>query len=126
AILFVLPLMFYSASHTHFRLSTRRGARQLILHLLAIFADSPHSQTVMRRTESEFVRHLILQIFDVGRKEFDDLPALGADHMIVMLMIEVMLVISLVVSETNFAGESRLCEKFQSSVDGCMTDRFVF
>ena len=80
----------------------------------------------MRRTEPEFVRHLILQVFDVGRKELNDLPAFGADHVIVVLVIEMMLVVGLVVSEANFAGQARFREKFERPVDSGMTDRLIF
>lgn len=58
----------------------------------------------MRGAKTKLVRHLILQVFDVARKELDDLAAMRADHVVVMLVIIMMLVVSFVVAESNFAG----------------------
>ena len=60
----------------------------------------------MRRAEPEFVRHLILKVFDVRREEFDDLAALGADHVIVMLVIVMVLVVCLVIAKADFTSEA--------------------
>ena len=57
----------------------------------------------MRGLKPKFVRHLVLQIFDLLRKELKDLAALRADHMIVVLVIIMMLVIRLVIAEPHFA-----------------------
>ena len=65
----------------------------------------------MRRPKTELIRHLILQILNVLRKEFDNLAALGTDHMVVMRMIVMVLVIRLVVTESNFTSQTRLCQK---------------
>ena len=62
----------------------------------------------MGRLKSKVVRHLVLQGFDLSGVKFDDPTAVGADHMIVMLVIEVVLVICLIVAESNFASETRL------------------
>src|SRR5215204_3913873 len=82
---------------------------------------------MMRRAESKFLRHLVLEIFDVRRKEFDHLTALGADHMIVMLVIVMMLVIGLVIAESHFAREPSLGEKLERPVYGRVADgRILF
>ena len=80
----------------------------------------------MRRTEPEFVRHLVLQVFDVRRKELDHLPAFGTDHVIVVLVIVVMFVVCLVVTKTNFPRQPGFRQKFKSSVNGRVTHRLVF
>src|SRR5687768_6830686 len=103
--------MFNRRLHPHLWLGSRRRCRLPAFHVLAVGANSPHAKTVMRRTESKFVRHFILQIFNVSREELDHLSALGTDHVIVMLMIVVVLVISLVIAKSNLAGESGLGEQ---------------
>lgn len=60
----------------------------------------------MRRTKSKSFCHLVLEIFDLLRKELDHPTANSADHMIVMFMVIMMLVICLVVAESHFAGQS--------------------
>ncbi len=80
---------------------------------------------MMRCPKPEFVRHLVLQGLDIGREEFNDLAALRADHVVVMLVIVVMFVVGLIVAEPNLAGESRLGKKLERSIHGCMADRGI-
>ena len=73
---------------------------------------------MMRKPESEFVRHFVLELLDVGGKELDDAAALSADHVIVMLVIEMVLVVRLVVAKPHLAGEPCFSQEFQRPVDG--------
>ena len=61
---------------------------------------------MMRKLEAKFVRHLLLKGLYLFGNELDDLAALRTDHMIVMLVFEMVFVVSLVVAEANFASES--------------------
>lgn len=56
--------------------------------------------------EPVFCRHRILYGFEFGGKEFNDLAALRADHVIVMLVFVVVLVMGATIAETNFARET--------------------
>ena len=80
---------------------------------------------MMRRAETELIGHLILQILNVLRKEFDHLTALCTDHVVVMRMIVVMLVISLVVTESDLTGQARFGQKLKCPINGRVTDRGV-
>ena len=73
---------------------------------LTVGTNSPQPQAVMCGFETEVVRHLVLKLLNVRRKEFNDAPALGADHVIVVFVIIVVLVICLVVPESDLAGEA--------------------
>ena len=73
-----------------------------------------------------FCGHRILQRFELLRIELDDLPALRTDHVVVMLMFVVVLVVSAVITKTNFTREARFREEFQRSVDGRLADPGVF
>ena len=75
--------------------------------------------------KSEVACHLVLQLLDGGRKELDDLAALGADHVVMVLVIIMMLVIGLVVAKSYLASEASLCQKFEGAVNGGQAHRRV-
>jgi hypothetical protein len=58
-------------------------------------------------------------------KKFNDPAAIGANQVIVMLVIVMMLVISFIISEAHFAGEPGFSQKFESAVNGRVPDRRV-
>lgn len=60
----------------------------------------------MGRLEPKVAGHLILHLFDLGRKELNYLTAFRTDHVIVMLVVVVVLVISFAISETDLASKS--------------------
>ena len=62
----------------------------------------------MRRLKAEIASHLILKIFDCGRKKLDHFSTMRTDHMIVVLMVVMVLVIGPVVAESDFARETCL------------------
>lgn len=93
---------------------------------MALFANTPDPETMMRRLKSQFVRHLVLHLFDGFRKELDHPTAFCADHMIVVLVIVMMLVVGLVVAKPHFTGQPGIDKEFQSPIDRCMADRFIF
>lgn len=80
----------------------------------------------MGRAKAKLVRHLILQLFDVGRKELDYLTAMRADHMIVMFVIVVVLVVSLVVAKSYLACQAGLGEQLKRPVDRRQPDGRIF
>lgn len=89
---------------------------------LAFGANTPDPQTVMRRVKAEFVGHFILHRFDRLRKELDHLSALGADHMVVMIVIVMVFVICLVVAEPNLPGQPGFGQELQRPVNGRVAD----
>ena len=80
----------------------------------------------MRRTKPEAARHFVLKGFDIRRKELDDRPALGAYHVVVMLVVVMVLVIRLVVAKTDFPRKAGLGQELQGAIDGRQPDRRVF
>src|SRR3954451_18543112 len=79
----------------------------------------------MCRLKSEVVRHLVLQRLDLRRKELDHTPALGTDHVIVMVVIVVMFVVGLVIAEPYLAGQTGLGKQFEGAVNGSVAYRGV-
>lgn len=79
----------------------------------------------MRGPEPKALRHFILQFLDRRRKKFDHLTALGADHMIMMFVIVMMLVIGLIVPKSHFPGETGLGEQPERSINCSQTYRRV-
>ena len=63
---------------------------------------------MMRRTETEFVRHFVLEVFDVLGEELDNLSTLRADHMVVVIMFEMVFVVCLVIAKAYLARQSGL------------------
>ena len=68
----------------------------------------------------------VLHCFQFRREKFDNLATFGANHMVVMFVIKVMFVISFVVAKTNFTRKSGFGQKFQSPINRCMSDTWVF
>ena len=62
----------------------------------------------MRGFKAKFVRHFVLQRFDISRKELDDHSAFGTDHMIVMGVVVVVFVVGFVIAEPYLAGQAGL------------------
>ena len=81
---------------------------------------------MMRRPEPEFVRHLVLEILDLGRKELQNFPALRADHMIVVFVFEVVLVLRFVIAKAHLPGQTRFRQQLQRAVNRRMTDGRIF
>ncbi len=76
----------------------------------------------MCRRKTEVACHLVLQLLDLGREEFDHFPAFGADHVVMMLVVIVMLVVGPAIAEANLARESSFRQQLQRTVDGRKTD----
>ena len=94
--------------------------------LPAVGTYTPQPKAMMRGPKAKFVRHLILKVFDVLRKKLDNLAALGADHMIVMSMVVVVLIIRLVIAEPNFPCEPGFGKKLKRPIDRRMANGGVF
>ena len=80
----------------------------------------------MRQTKAKFVCHLLLQRFDLRRDKLNNTATFRANHMVVVLMIKMVLVISFVIAEADFAGKPRFCQEFESSINRRMSDRWIF
>lgn len=82
---------------------------------------------MMRQFEIMFGSNFFLHRFKLFGIKLDDLAAFGADHVIVMFVIIVMLVIGFAVAETHFTRQSGFGQKFERSVNGRVTDiRILF
>lgn len=75
--------------------------------------------------KTERLSHTFLKPLDLRRNKFNDVTALGTNHMIVVLVIVMMLKVRLVVTKTNLACEAGLGKEFESAVNSGVTDRTV-
>ena len=89
---------------------------------LALSADTDHAQQMLRDLEAMLGSHGVLECFQFGRKELDDSAALGADHVIVVLMFVVVFVVRAAVAKTNFAREARFGQELERAIDGGLAD----
>ena len=89
----------------------------LLLLAPAISADADHAQQVLSQLKSVFRGHRILNSFQLGRIEFNDLSALRTDHVIVMLMLVVVLVMRATITEANLAREAGISQQSQRAID---------
>ena len=69
--------------------------------------------------------HFVLDGFQLRRVKLNDLSALGADHVIVMLVLVVVLVVGAAIAETHFAGESRIGQKPERSIHRRLADVWI-
>src|SRR5438552_14570 len=69
--------------------------------------------------------HLVLNSFQLRRVELDDLSADRADHVIVMLVLVIVLVMRAAIAESRFAGQPRISQKLQRTIDGGLSDARV-
>ena len=71
-------------------------------------ADSDHPQQVRSQLELVLCRHGVLESFEFGRVKLNDLTAVRANHVIVMLMLVVVFVMCPTITETNLARQTRV------------------
>jgi len=100
-----------------FALSTRR---------LAFGAEADDTQQVLGDFEVMLRRHRVLDGFELGREELDNLAALRTNHVIVMLMFVVVFVVRAPVTEAHFTCESGFSQQFERAIDGRLADGRVF
>jgi len=94
----------------------------LLFCAATIGTDSDDPEQMLRDFELMLRCHCVLNRFEFSREEFDDLSATGADHMVMVLMLVVMLVMRAAVTEADFSGETGIRQKFQRSIDGGLAD----
>jgi hypothetical protein len=92
----------------------------------AFGAKSNYPKEMLLHFKLVFCGHRILYGLEFGRKEFDDLAALGTDHMIVMLVFVVMLVMSSTISKTHFSRQPSVRQEFQGAIDGGLAHSRIF
>src|SRR5207237_2477153 len=85
-----------------------------------------HPQKMFGQFEFVFRGHRVLNRFQLRRIEFNDLSALRADHVIVMLMFVVMLVMRAAIAESHLARETGVGYESQRAINGCLADRRIF
>ncbi len=61
--------------------------------------------------------HCVLDCFQLRRIEFDDLSALLADHVIVVLMFVIIFVMGAPVAEADLAGQAGVGQQPQRAID---------
>ena len=59
-----------------------------------------------------FCRHRILNGFEFGREELNDLATVGTDHVVMVLVFVVMFVVGHTITETNFARQTGFGQEF--------------
>src|SRR5215204_6229239 len=96
-----------------FALSSRR---------LAFGTDADDAQQVLRDFEMMFRGGRVLNGFELGREELDNLAALRTDHVIVVLMFVVMFVVRASIAEAHLARESGFSEQLERAIDGRLAD----
>lgn len=89
-------------------------------------ADAEHAQRVVRQIKVMFGGDGVLNGFEFSGIEFDSLAAFGADQMIVMRMLVIVLVARAPVAETHFTREARIGKQFERAIDGRLSDVRVF
>ena len=93
---------------------------------LAFGAEADDAQQMLCDLEVMLCGHRILNGFELGRKELDNLPAFGTDHVIVVLMFIVVFVVRAPVAEAHLARESGFSKQFERAIDGRLADGRVF
>jgi hypothetical protein len=79
----------------------------LFLGSSAFSANADDAQQVLGHFKLVFRCHRILECFEFSRIELNYFSALGADHVIVVLMFVMVLVVSAVIAKANFSSETR-------------------
>lgn len=92
----------------------------------AVGAGTEHAQRVVRGLEAVLGGDGVLHGFELFGIEFDGLPAIGADHVVVVRVIVVVLVARAPVAEAHFARQPRVGQKFERAIDGGLPDLRVF
>ena len=98
----------------------------MLSRALALGADTDHAQQMLSDFEAVLGSHRVLERFELSRKELNDLAALGADHVVVMLMFVVMFVVRAAVAEADFAREPGFGQELERAIDGRLADGRVF
>src|ERR1022692_1180843 len=98
-----------------------------LLFLLAGLAYAVNLEGVPRRQVLVLAANFLFNAFDVAREELHRAAAFGADHVVVIAAIVLVLVTSHTVIEGHFAGQPALGQQLQSAIDGGKSDaRVVF
>src|SRR5947209_448870 len=97
-----------------------------VLAALALRADAEDAKAVLRRLEPVPGDDCVLNGLQLGGVEFDCSAALGADHVVVVRVFVVVLVARAPVAEAHLAGESRLDQELEGTIDGGVADVRLF
>src|ERR1019366_4148756 len=101
-------------------------SRQAALRfLLAALAYAVNLESVARRQVLVLAANFLLNAFDVARKELHRAAAFGADHVVVIAAIVLVLVTSHAVIEGYFAGQPAFGQQLQGAIDGGKSDALV-
>src|ERR1017187_6194010 len=96
-----------------------------LLLLLTAFAYAVNLESVARRQVLVLAANFLLNAFNLAREELYRAAAFGADHVMVIAAIVLVLVTSHAVIEGHFAGQPALGQQLQSAIDGGKSDALV-
>ena len=78
----------------------------LLSHPAALSADTYDPQQMLSDLKTVFRGHRILDRLQLSRIELNDLAALRADHMIVMLVLVIVFEVGAAIAKANFACQA--------------------
>jgi len=93
-----------------------------LLRIAAFFANAVNLKGVACRNVMMLAADFLFDLSDFLGEKLDRRTAFGADHVVMIAAVVLMLVAGDAVVEGDLAGQSASGEKFQSSVDGGETD----
>jgi hypothetical protein len=94
--------------------------------LAAIFADAVNLEVVPRGVEVVFAPNLFFQLVHFGRKELDRRVTLGADHVMVVAAVELMLITCHAVWKRDSAGQPAFRQQLERAVNRGEADFGIF
>ena len=94
--------------------------------LTAFFAQAVDLKGVARRQVVVLAPDFLLQFADLGREEFDRATALGADHVMVIAAVVLVLIPRHTVMKCDLTGQTALGQQLQGPIHGGEADPGVF
>jgi hypothetical protein len=120
-------MIFSGSSSTLRSPGIRFGSRFVISFFpAAIRADPNHAQQMFGKLKFISRSHGVLNRLEFRRIEFNNLAALRADHVIVMLMLVVVLVVRATIAKADFARQAGFGQQPQRAIDSGLTDGRIF
>jgi len=100
--------------------------RSLFMFLTAaISTDTNHPQKMFGQLKFMFGGHRFLNCLQLRRVEFNNLPAFGANHVVMMLVLVIMLVVRAAIAKPDFPCQSRVRQQAQRAIYGSLPDRRI-
>src|SRR5438132_1935902 len=100
-----------------------RGPFLVARFTATVGADSDHPQQMRSQFELVLGGHRVLESFEFRRVKLNDLSAVRADHVIVMLMFVVVFVMRSSIAKANLARQARVSQQPQCAIDRGLSNR---